>query len=654
MDLVFNALEQMATARHVDDSFCGVVEEFYKDIGAPNEAMEYVSSFQEAFRFLDTLVTVRHAASEDKDIYDIEKNDAMVKIAQANEDVLQAKKRADESAAEVQVVEAKAICHLSALRDAQSSLRSALQAKFIEASMGQSSKAFCAMEHALQTDEDYIVSRHVYQLAQESLPCKSEAFGKVMALKAKVYANARERSRQAANLDIPKFSDLKDLQEGYFQIQDRRVVEAHVAVDESNRRYEEEAATNVKLEQEVESLRGELEALKITVKVEQVARSVQGQLNSLPGDVDMKQDDTTNDVPMEVELPVSEAAMQVEPPVPEALVEEPPASTEPAQDLAEFYASIGVVSQLGQRMQPPFEPTSTFKRLDPTSVTRLAREVANGHTLAHKPLHPFAAKKLELNRYITQVEKTLGALQGQMSFSMLEVCKMWKEMQTANAKPEKAKPVKAKPEKAAQVEDKPLVKPEVINTDVIRKAVEEGVQKALATSSLVGAASSSSGAASSSLGVVGSLTWHGGLVDKIPKTMTDLELRYSANNLVVNAIQVEQKSMIARCKAEKDAAKAAKKQQMEARRLQKQIETNAAGKLTKAQLVAKVVDLEAELKKVRIELGSFEGLVQLHQAMYPDLLNIGKNDSGDEKVFESDSSVSDHSDSSDSNDSNTD
>ena len=429
-----------------------------------------------------------------------------------------------------------------------------------------------------------------------------------------------------------------------------------------NRRHEEEAARNGKLEQEVESLRGKLEALKIAVKVEEVARSVQGQL------VDMKQDDTTNDVPMELELPVSEAAMQVESPVPEAMVEEPaskepastepaskePASKEPAQDLAEFYASIGVVSQLGQRMQPPFEPTSTFKRLDPTSVTRLAREVANGHTLAHKPLHPFAAKKLELNRYIAQVEKTLGALQGQMSFSMLEVCKMWKEMQTANAKPEKAKPVKAKPEKAAQVEDKPMVKQEVINTDVIRKAVEEGVQKALATSSLVGAASSSSGAASSSLGVVGSLTWHGGLVDKIPKTMTDLELRYSANNLVVNAIQVEQKSMIARCKAEKDAAKAAKKQQMEARRLQKQIETNAAGKLTKAQLVAKVVDLEAELKKVRIELGSFEGLVQLHQAMYPDLLNIGKNDSGDEKVFESDSSVSDHSDSSDSNDSNTD
>ena len=62
MDLVFNALEQMATARHVDDSFCGVMEEFYKDIGAPNEAMEYVSSFQEAFRFLDTLVTFRHAA----------------------------------------------------------------------------------------------------------------------------------------------------------------------------------------------------------------------------------------------------------------------------------------------------------------------------------------------------------------------------------------------------------------------------------------------------------------------------------------------------------------------------------------------------------------------------------------------------------------
>ena len=211
-----------------------------------------------------------------------------------------------------------------------------------------------------------------------------------------------------------------------------------------NRRHEEEAARNGKLEQEVESLRGKLEALKIAVKVEEVARSVQGQL------VDMKQDDTTNDVPMELELPVSEAAMQVESPVPEAMVEEPaskepattepaskePASKEPAQDLAEFYASIGVVSQLGQRMQPPFEPTSTFKRLDPTSVVRLAREVANGHTISKKPLHPLAAKKLELNRHIVKVEKSFGALQGQMSFTMLEVCKMWVKIQ---------KPVEDKP-----------------------------------------------------------------------------------------------------------------------------------------------------------------------------------------------------------------
>ena len=220
-----------------------------------------------------------------------------------------------------------------------------------------------------------------------------------------------------------------------------------------NRRHEEEAARNGKLEQEVESLRGKLEALKIAVKVEEVARSVQGQL------VDMKQDDTTNDVPMELELPVPEAmvespvpeamkaepvpvAMPVDSPVPVAMKAQPPAAAR--ED--EHRSAFELVSKLGQKMVPPFQASSQFKRLEFTSVSRLKRELANGMTTSGARLHPLAQLKYDLAVELGDQEKAVGFKLYQSSFTFEEVAKIVARLPAARKhiqpQPAKQAPVK--------------------------------------------------------------------------------------------------------------------------------------------------------------------------------------------------------------------
>ena len=139
---------------------------------------------------------------------------------------------------------------------------------------------------------------------------------------------------------------------------------------------------------------------------------------------------------------------------------------------------------------------------------------------------------------------------------------------------------------------------------------------------------------SSAAGATGSLTWHGRIADAVPTAMIDREVRYSNNRLILDAIQNENKAIVAQCKLEKSAAREARKLETEARRLQRQAEMEAAGKMTKSQLAAKVVELEAKLRKKTFELGCLQGTVQMYEAKYPDLVNISKDD-GDDQSFKS-------------------
>ena len=86
----------------------------------------------------------------------------------------------------------------------------------------------------------------------------------------------------------------------------------------------------------------------------------------------------------------------------------------------------------------------------------------------------------------------------------------------------------------------------------------------------------------------------------------------------------------------KAAAREARKQRSEAQKLQKQMALEANGTMTKSQLAAKVMELEAQLKQSKFEVGCLQGTVQMYEAMHPDLANISKDDGNDQSSESSD------------------
>ena len=146
--------------------------------------------------------------------------------------------------------------------------------------------------------------------------------------------------------------------------------------------------------------------------------------------------------PVDVNPQPAPVAMPVDSPVPVAMKAEPPAAAR--ED--EHRSAFELVSKLGQKMVPPFQASSQFKRLDFTSVSRLRRELANDMTTSGARLHPLAQLKYDLAVELGVQEKAVGFKLYQSSFTFEEVAKIVAHLPAAQKhiqpQPAKQAPVK--------------------------------------------------------------------------------------------------------------------------------------------------------------------------------------------------------------------